>query len=155
MTIAPHAIIGAAAGTLTGNIWLAFLFGVLSHFLADATPHLEPKFLVIKEPDGTKKWSIWLFVFVAIEFILTILILFLFRQRADFSIILIGALGGLAPDFIANNPFLQKYRQTPILRPIFQFHDIIHQELPNNLWVISLMIELILIGGALWLLLRF
>lgn len=155
MTFAPHAIIGAAAGTFTDNIWLAFLFGLVSHFVADFTPHLEPNFLVIKNPDGTKKWSIWLYVFVLAEFVITIYIFWLWRERPDFNILLAGAIGGLAPDFIANNPFLQKYRNAPVLRQIFWFHDTIHTELGPNLWFVSLLTEVLLLGGGLWLLLRF
>jgi len=155
MTIAPHAIIGAAAGTLTGNLWLAFLFGLISHFLADATPHVEPKFLVKKDPiTGVKKWSPWLYVFVAFEFIVTVFVLYSFRHRLDYALILAGALGGLFPDFIANNPFLQKYRSTAILSPIFRFHDFIHRELPLNLWFISLVSELLLLSVGFWLLAR-
>lgn len=155
MTIAPHAIIGAAAGTLTDDLWLAFLFGIVSHFLADFIPHIEPKFLVIKEPDGTKKWSPWLYVFVIFEFAVTIYILYLWRDRADFNLILAGTVGGLSPDFIANNPFLQKMRNVPVLKQIFWFHDTIHTELADNLWPIGLCTEILLLGGSLWYLLRF
>ena len=154
MTIAPHAIIGAAVGTLTDNIWLAFLFGLVSHFLTDLTPHLEPKFLVVKKSDGTKKWSPWLYLFVIIESAATIYLLYLWRSRPDFNVLLAGALGGLAPDCIANNPFLQKTRNKPIFKQFFWFHDTIHQELANNLWPVSLSIEVLLLGGALWLLLK-
>jgi len=155
MTIAPHAIIGAAAGTLTGNIWLAFLFGLVSHFVADFTPHIEPKFLVKKDPiTGAKKWSPWLYVFVMAEILLTIYIIYTLRRAPNFNMIIAGAIGGLAPDFIANNPFLQSYRDRPILKQIFWFHDKIHKELPDRFWPISFALEAILIGGGLWLLLK-
>lgn len=155
MTIVPHVIIGAAAGSLTDNIWLAFLLGLISHFLADFTPHVEPNHLVSKDPDGTKKWSPWLYVFITLEIIFSIFILYLWRDRADFKFMLAGALGGLFPDFIANNPFLQKYRNTPVFKQIFWFHDTIHTQLATNLWPISLLSEILLLGGALWFLLRF
>lgn len=154
MTIVPHAIIGASAALFTGNIYIAFLFGLISHFVADATPHLEPNSLVKYAPDGTKKWSPWLYVFVASEFILTILIFYFLRTRPDFYLLVVAGIGGLLPDIIVNNPFLQKYRYSPVIKYIFWFHDKIHLELPIKYWYISAICEIALIGLAIWLLVQ-
>ena len=155
MTIAPHAIIGASTSVFTNSIYIAFLFGIISHFIADATPHLEPNSLVTVSPTGVKTWSIWLYIFVIGEFLLTIYIFWLFRHRSDFALLVAGGLGGLFPDMIVNNPVLAKYREAPILKYIFIFHDKIHLELPIKYWYISALCELTLVGGSLWLLLKF
>lgn len=154
MTFTPHAIIGAAAGTLTDNIWLAFLYGLISHCVADFTPHIEPKFWVIKNPDGTKSWMPWLYIYVIAEILLTIWIFYVLRHRIDFKMLIAGAFGGLAPDFIANNPFLQRYRNAPVFRQIFWFHDKIHTELANNLWPVSFILEAVLIGISIFILVK-
>jgi len=153
MTIVPHALGGAAAATLTSNYLLAFLFGFLSHFILDRIPHLEPKFLVKQEEDGTKKWSIWLFVFVAAEFIITIIFFSFFKDRSDFISLLFGIFGGLFPDIVVNNPFLQKFRHKRLINYFFWFHDKIHLDIPGKYWYISLIGEVIVIGGSIWLLL--
>ena len=155
MTILPHALGGAVSATLTDNYFLAFLFGFISHFILDMLPHLEPKFLVKVEPDKTKKWSIWLFVFVIVEFCLTILLFLSFIHRSDFAILLVGALGGLIPDMIVNNPFLQKFRYKPVIKHLFAFHDKIHLDLPSRYWFVSLIVEGSLIGGSIWYLLKY
>jgi hypothetical protein len=154
MTIAPHALIGAASSTFTSNIWLAFLFGVISHFIGDAVPHLEPNSLVTKTSTGEKKWAPGLYVYVAAEILFTIWLISFVRHRPDFYLIVAGVIGGLLPDMIVNNPFLQKYHDKPVIKYIFIFHDKIHMELPISLWYISALTELSLIILSLWLLFR-
>jgi len=154
MTIVPHSIIGASSAVFTSNIYLAFLFGLISHFIADVTPHLEPNMLVVRQPDGTKKWSVWLYIFVIVEFSLTIFGFYLFRERPDFNLLVFGALGGLFPDMIVNNPFLQKYRNSPIIKYVFWFHDKIHLELPIKYWYVSAFCEAALITLACFVLFK-
>lgn len=155
MTILPHALGGAVFATFFGNYFLAFAFGLLSHFILDALPHLEPKSLVTRQSDGTKTWSIWLYVFVLVEFSLTCLCFWLIRYRSDFNILVVGALGGLFPDIIVNNPFLQFLRHKRFFRHLFRFHDKIHLDLPQKYWFIGFIVEGGLIGGSIWYLLRF
>jgi len=155
MTIVPHAIVGASTAVFTNNIYIAFLLGVVGHFVTDALPHWEPKSLVIRTADGRKDWSPGLFVFAGVEFLLTILFLILFVHRADFYFLVSGAFGALLPDMIVNNPFLQKYRNAPILKYLFIFHGKIHLDTPANLWYLSLIFEGAVVGGSLWLLLKF
>jgi hypothetical protein len=155
MTIVPHAIVGASTAVLTNNIYSAFLLGVIGHFVTDALPHLEPKALVKKSLDGAKVWSPWLFVFVGGEFLLTIFIFSFLFHRSDFLVLVSGAFGGLLPDIIVNNPFLQKYRNAPVLKYLFLFHGKIHLDMPTKYWYISLIIEGAIVGGSIWLLLKF
>ncbi len=150
MTIGPHALAGAAAATITSNYYLAFIFGLISHFILDMLPHLEPKSLMTKEKDGTKKWSIWLYVFVIVEISLTVFVFYFLRHRPDFNLLLVGAFGGLMPDMIVNNPFLQFLRNKPVIKHLFWFHDKIHIDLPDKYWPVSLIVETLLIGGLLW-----
>ena len=154
MTIFPHAIVGAASASITNNYFLAFLLGFISHFILDMLPHLEPKSLVTKEKDGTKKWSPWLFVFILVEFTITVLFFYYLRHRSNFNILLVGAFGGLLPDIIANNPFLQGLRHKPVIKHFFTFHDKIHLDLPDKFWYLSFIVEALVIGGTIWYFLR-
>jgi hypothetical protein len=154
MTIFPHALGGAVSATFTDNYLLAFIFGFISHFILDITPHLDPKFLATKEPDGTKKWSIWLYVFVTVEAILTILFFTLLYHRINLWIVITGAIGGIFPDVIVNNPFLQFMRNKPLIKYFFIFHDKIHLELPAKFWPINVLMEIIVIGGSICYLLK-
>jgi len=155
MTIIPHALTGAAAAALSENYFLAFWLGFVSHFVLDALPHLEPKHLVTKNHDGTKTWSVWLYVFVLAEIIFTIVFFYLIRHHPDFNILIFGLLGGLFPDMIVNNPFLQWLRPKPIFKQFFSLHDTIHLDLDLKFWPISFIVETLLIGGAIWYLLKF
>jgi hypothetical protein len=151
MTIMPHALIGATTATLAGNNYLlAFVFGVISHFLMDALPHLDPKFLLTKDVSGSKKWSNWIYAFILGEFTLTVFIFYFLRHRPDFNILLCGALGGIFPDLIVNNPLLEFLRRKPVIKYLFHFHDKIHLDIPDNFWYLNLIVEVLLIGGSLW-----
>lgn len=158
MTIFPHAIAGAAIATSTTNPAVAFLLGLVSHFLLDAMPHLEPSSQEIKHPDGTTSWSIWLYLFVVGEFILTVAVfvfLYYYHRPPDISILLWGAFGGLFPDLIVTNPVLFPYKKYPVMKQIVWFHDKIHLYLRPQLWYVGLIFESVLIGGSLWYLLKF
>lgn len=155
MTIVPHALVGASTAIFTNNIYVAFLVGLISHFILDGLPHLEPSSLVTNNPDGTKHWSIWVYVFVAAELLISITFFYFLRQRADFNLLLAGAAGGILPDLIINNPFLQFLHDKPVIKYFFRFHGKIHLPDEKNHWYWALPVEIIIIGGSLWLLLKF
>jgi len=39
MIITPHMLAGAAIGVHSPNVWAAFCFGLISHYLLDSLPH--------------------------------------------------------------------------------------------------------------------
>ena len=41
MIITPHMLVGAAIGSQSPNLWIAFCLGVVSHFLIDILPHWD------------------------------------------------------------------------------------------------------------------
>ncbi len=169
MTITPHVLAGAAvANAITNNVFLAFLIGFLTHFILDAIPHLDPgTFHHVRIP-GYKKgidleaihaqdkpWPAWLYTFVVVEFILiwTVIIL-LFNNRSNFPVIVAGGLGGIFVDAMDNPLFLFILR-LPVFKQIHWLHHRVHHDLDPKKWYWGLPIQLILIGGSLWFLLRF
>lgn len=150
ITIAPHFFAGAAIATLTSNPFVAFLMGFVLHFLLDALPHTDPGLFNTK-----KKWPVWLYVYVAIELSLTILVfVLLFYKRSDFTIISLGALGNIFPDILENMP-IDGFKKLPIIKQLSWFHNAIHFSLQKKDWFWGLPIEIIVLGGSIWLLLKF
>ena len=41
MVLVPHMLVGAAIGSQVSSYWLAFLFGLMSHYLLDSLPHWD------------------------------------------------------------------------------------------------------------------
>lgn len=151
MTISPHFFAGAAAATFTTNPLVAFLLGIIIHFLLDMLPHTDPG-LFNKKKDG---WPVWLYVYCAVEFAVTIAVfVFLFYKRTDFTIIGIGGLGGIFPDILENAP-IKSLNNLPVLKQISWFHNAIHFSLEKKDWYLGLPIEIIVLGGSIWFLLKY
>jgi len=169
MTITPHLLASAAvASATTNNIYVAFLLGFLSHFILDTIPHLDPgTFHHVRLPGYKKEidletihaedkpWPAWIYAFVVFEFVViwTIVIL-LFKNRPNFPVIVAGGLGGIFVD-VMDNPVFQSYLRYPILKQIHWFHHRVHHDLDPKKWYLGLPIQLIIIGGALWYLLKY
>lgn len=143
MVIAPHMLVGAAVGSQASNVWLAFCFGLLSHFLIDALPHWDYlKGVDIGNPNHLKK--------IALDFILgTGLVLILIWSESQKLFILIAITGALLPDFleVAYENFNIK-----LLRPFSRFHDWIHYHKTLSFWqglpftlIVSLIAVLLLV----------
>ena len=155
MTITPHILAGAALATKTESYPVAFLLGFASHFVLDAIPHLDPGTFFEISGDEDKPWPAWVYLMAILEFIIIGLIFyFLFHNRPDFAIMSVGALGGIAVDIIDNNPlkFIHKW---PIFKQLHTFHEFIHYDLPIDKWYWGVLIQLIIIGGTIWYLLKF
>ena len=169
MIITPHALAGSAVSNiLTNNIFVAFLLGIIIHFILDAIPHFDQGTIRYKsnEPDrkpgwGTNhdaelsaSWPSWVYITVVIDIIITVLIYFLLLNKLDnFPVILAGALGGISIDLI-DNPVFSLYK-LPVFNQLHWLHHKIHFDLPKRFWFWGIPIELIIIGGSLWYLLKF
>ena len=155
MTITPHFLIGATLAATTASPLVAFLLGFFSHFVLDALPHFDPGTFHKNKIGENENWPAWIYLFILIEFIVTVTGFFLlFGQRPDFILICYGAIGGIAVDIIDNNPsrFLRKF---PVFKQLHWFHEKIHFNLPHKLWFWGIPIQLIFIGGSIWFLLKF
>ena len=92
MIITPHMLVGAAIGAHCDNIWAAFCFGLISHYLLDALPHWDYlKRVKISNPDHLKK--------IGLDFILGgLLVLFLTWSSPQKFFILVALGAALLPD---------------------------------------------------------
>jgi hypothetical protein len=120
MLIATHSIAGGIAGEYIGNPFLAFLAGIVIHFLLDTIPHYDTT------DDG--KFTFRQLAFVGADCVAGLIIL-IFIMRADLSIkspFLWGAIGGILPDIFDCLPGIQDYfRKTSFGKKIHEFHDAI------------------------------
>jgi len=60
MVLVPHMLVGAAIGSQVSNYWLAFLFGLMSHYLLDSLLiGLFTKFKYLIQPYKESSYSIF------------------------------------------------------------------------------------------------
>ncbi len=126
MFITIHATSGAYIGELVHNPVLAFLMGVISHFILDFIPHDDSKF--------TKDNKLRLFFVGLIDGLIAVFYLFMLRSRIDlFSLsIMAGVAGAVIPDI----PWLiYKLFNAKRLEGYYNFHKIFHRKKINiNYW---------------------
>ena len=159
MTITPHLLSGAAiASAATTSLPVAFLIGLILHFVLDALPHTDPGTFFWpgeRQKQETEPWPTWIYIFAATEFIIVwLLVIILFKNRQDFGVIMAGGLGGIFIDIVDNNP-LRFIHRLPVFKQIHFFHEKVHFDLPAGKWYWGLLTQLIIIIGSLWYLLKF
>jgi len=94
MVLTPHILVGAAVGTQVSNIWVAFLFGLISHYLIDFLPHWD--YLDVFKINNYKH-----IIKVSLDLIIgTVLVLSLTWSEFNIIIIFSAIFGSLLPDFL-------------------------------------------------------
>lgn len=152
-----HASAGLLIGSQTGNPWLAFILGVVSHYILDAIPHdaielkrWRDKGDFIKKVALEATYDLWLFI----------IILWLLQQNNLLVInlsIIAGIVGALLPDFIwgaielfkIKSKWGEKYKASHE-----KFHSLIYKPiyLPLKIgWTIQLVSLIILLGLYIYL----
>lgn len=126
MIITSHMLVGAAIGVQSPNIWTAFCFGVISHYLLDFIPHWE-YLETIKITKANHLMKIFIDFIIGVIVILIIFWFFPFNK----IIIISGIFGALLPDFIE---FLYKNFKIKFLRPLVIFHNKIHYFKDVSFW---------------------
>ena len=119
MVITSHMLVGAAIGVHSPNVWAAFCFGFISHYLLDALPHWD--YL-----DGIKISKFNQLAKIFIDFIIgsTVVVILFWPLSFNFNILIIfGLFGALLPDFIE---FFYTNFKIKLLRPLSLFHNKIH-----------------------------
>ncbi len=111
-------LVGAAIGTQTPHAWLAFIFGIISHYFFDLMPHWD--YLSEKRSIGTNDYVKML---VDLSLGSTMVIMLARSHPASFFVMLIGAFGAILPDCLelARRVFKIKW-----LLPFWYFHRYIH-----------------------------
>jgi len=151
MIITPHALAGAAVATTTNNVPLAFFLGFISHFILDAIPHVDQGTFFKSE---NEPWPAWIYYSAIGEAILAVAVFyFLFHHRSDFSVISVGAIGGVFVDFLDNTP-ARCLRKLPGFKQLHWLHEKVHFDLRAENWYWGLPSQIIIIGGTLWYLLK-
>ena len=118
MLFSVHATAAGAVGEYVRNPILAFLLGIIIHFILDSIPHYDTT------DDG--KLTPRQLAFVGIDFIIFVLLL-IFVIKPGFSWLSPfwwGAFGGVLPDLLDNVPFWQKaFRRTKFGKKFHHFHE--------------------------------
>ena len=143
MVITPHMLIGAAIGSQSSNLLVAFGLGLVSHFLLDILPHWDYIDDINFERSVLKK--------IALDFVLgSVLVLIFAWSYNRMAVIMMAAIfGALLPDFLIA---LSKLFENKYLSSWRSFHHKIHifkklsfwQGLPATISVILIAIMFLL-----------
>jgi len=138
MVIIPHMLAGAAIGAHSPNVWAAFCFGLISHYLLDSLPHWEYlNSIKIKKV----KQALKVFIDFAIGIIIVLIVSWPLK-----IIIISGIIGALLPDFIE---FVYHNFKIKFLRPLSSFHQKIHYYKKVTLFK-GLMLQVIILAISLY-----
>ena len=147
MIIAAHMLAGGVAGELVHNSVLAFVLGVVLHFLLDAVPHFD------NVMDDDEKWNYKQVIFTGADIVMTLfLFVLILKLPLDTSMLKMplfwGAVGGILPDILDNVPFWsQRFRQSPWGQKIHRLHEIIQLKEVNPFW--GLLTQLVIILASI------
>ncbi len=126
MVIIPHMLIGAAIGVHSKNIGAAFLFGLISHYLADMLPHWE--YLDSPKLEGIKG-LLKIFLDFLIASSLVIFLVWDYPEKA--LIISFAIFGSLLPDFLM---FAYVNLKLKFLKIPQDIHSKIHNSKTFSFW---------------------
>lgn len=144
MIIAAHTIVGGVAGEWIGNPALAFLIGIVLHFVLDSIPHYDTV------EGGCWTWK--QIVFTGLDFLLMFYLLFaIVKLPLDRTILnssfAWGAFGGMVPDLLDNVPFWQKkFRSFQFGKSMNAFHYRIQPKQPSFLYGMATQVAVIFLA---------
>lgn len=167
MYISVHGTIGAIIGSTTGSVGLAFLFGVISHFVCDFIPHGDMRTdevvrYLSSERDPKKRHDrAFRIAALADTLLLTVLSgLLLFRGQGDPVPVAAGIIGAIVPDLLMGvEEVLRRhawYARTPLkwmFDRLHAFHYGTHLVLPHPPYLVGFGVQALLLVVSLRLLL--
>ena len=121
MLAASHLVVGGVVGSYIGNPFIAFLVGIIIHFLLDAVPHFDT---IEEEKIDYREMSL-----ILVDFLIgAALIIFVIKPDLSLgSPFLWGGIGGMTPDLFDNIPFWKvAFRKTKIGSKVHLLHEKIH-----------------------------
>jgi hypothetical protein len=115
MLITAHGLAGALIGKEAGYPPLAFLLGLVSHFVLDSIPHCDgPDDVAGKDESSlTSKTQYVLIVVDLLLFVFVLLIVYFFNSDLFNNGMIWGIAGALLPDLIDNVPMWKKKSPCP------------------------------------------
>jgi|SRR3989344_2941310 len=127
MFLTVHATAGVIVGQQTGNVWLAFLAGIISHIILDIIPHGDQDLVESSEkfkPEEIKK----LRRIALLDILIMMALLSAIYLSGVITInqtwpVLLAAFGAILPDFLSGIYALTNWRW---LRWQFQFQYRLH-----------------------------
>ncbi|MFH1671439.1 MAG: hypothetical protein ABH889_01520 [Candidatus Portnoybacteria bacterium] len=143
MVITPHMLVGAAVGIHSNNIGMAFLFGLISHYIVDLLPHWE---YMDQISISSKKDFLKIFLDFIIGSLIVLILVWDYPGRMAIGFAIIGS---LLPDILL---FLDSRFKSKFLKYHREYHHKIHyfkylsfwQGLPATMVVIVVSLMLII-----------
>jgi len=152
MLITTHGLVGACIGKEVGYPPLAFLLGLISHFILDSIPHCDgPDDKAGRgenEPNSFAQYA-----FVAADIIIGVfIVVYLSSNNLASAGLIWGIIGAELPDVIDNVPFWIGIRKVPGFKQFHAFHAKI-QSIKIPLWL-GMLSQYSIAAIFLWLILR-
>jgi len=150
MLITAHGLVGAFVGREVGYPPLAFLLGLVSHFLLDAIPHCDgPDDVLGRNENASNSVAQYIIVIVDILFAVAILFYFINNNLSTTGLIW-GVVGAELPDIVDNMPFWsRRIRRVLLFKQFHNFHAKI-QSIKTPLWI-GLTTQYLIAAIFLWL----
>lgn len=169
MFIITHTAVGAAIGLGSGNIFIGFFGGWLSHHLLDAIPHFDrgslylkksgPKYLnslpkILEEKSSTGKLSQEEWGIILPDAAVTILALgFLFwlLPLEQFVLVFVGATGAVLPDALTALLFFypQKKNTLPTFYRYNRFHNYLHWPVVKKQAWLGILTQILILSASI------
>jgi hypothetical protein len=144
MLTASHSITAGAIGMAIGDPVLAFLLGIVIHFLLDAIPHWDTT------DEGELTFRQWAVVFFDLFIALAIIFLLIRPEISWRSPFIWGAIGGVLPDFFDLNPLWKNaFRRTVIGKQMHYYHEKIQKKSAPMMLGIAVQVFFIAVFSAL------
>lgn len=123
MRLVVHAAAGALVGQTTGNPWLGFVFGILSHIILDIIPHGDSHlYQKYKNKELSVKKAMAGTVLDSIAAIVFVVLIFNFGIYSAKLVTSMAILGAIIPDVMIGLYELFSPKTPKILKTIHKWH---------------------------------
>lgn len=149
-----HTLVGAGIGSQIDNIPTVIALSVASHFVLDFLPHVDPgtEFAEGELKPAIKYFLAGIDVFASVFIIVLIL---LARPGLNQTAVMVGAVTAILMDIIFNFPLWEKWtKKTRPFSVVSKFHEKIHEPLKKYQYSIGIPLQLVIIAGSVWFLLK-
>jgi hypothetical protein len=142
MLTVPHVLVGAAVGSLIGDVpgapAVAFAAGWATHYVMDYVPHWERLYKPFDAIDfetatPAKDWPRHIFIQALIDVLIAAMILYAIWTNTNEASwwrtdqIFFAGLGAVVPDLLGNVPFWNKnLRKIALFKREYAFHSAVH-----------------------------